>query len=208
MTAPFAPLFAAVPAPALWWVDAAVAALLCLALVFGAFNGLSGEAARLVAFAVALVAAGVVYTALRSTLFPEEGPAARILSLAAALAAAACVCIVLRRLLRRFLRAAIPQPLDALLGAAFRGATACVVLLAVFAVLRVIPSETLQDAVFARTVSGRLAAPALDAVERRARPGAAAEEDAAPETAPAGAVPEAGAAPAPDAAVAEPPAAW
>ncbi|MBQ9726889.1 MAG: CvpA family protein [Kiritimatiellae bacterium] len=183
MTAAASALFAAAPAPALWWIDAAVAALLCLALVFGAFNGLSGEAARLVAFAVALVAAGVVYSALRSTLFPEDGAAARILSLAAALAGAACVCIVLRRLLRRFLKAAIPQPLDALLGAAFRGATTCVVFLAVFAVLRVIPSETLQDAVFARTVSGRAAAPALDAFERRARPAPAAEDPATPEPA-------------------------
>ena len=185
MTAAF---FAAVPSPALWWLDAAVAGLLALSLVVGAFNGLSGEAARLVAFAVALVAASLVYPALRASVFPEDGAAAPILSLAAALAAAACVCIVLRRLLRRFLKAAIPQPLDALLGAAFRGATTCVVFLAVFAVLRVIPSETLQDAVFSRTVSGRTAAPVLDLFESRARPAAAgetADAPAEPEGAPA-----------------------
>lgn len=170
---------AALPSPGLWWIDAALGALLALSLVFGAFNGLSGEAARLVAFAVALVAAALVYPALRSAVFPEEGAAARILSLAAALAAAACVCIVLRRLLRRFLKAAIPQPLDSLFGAAFRAATSCVVFLAVFAVLRVIPSEPLQDAVFARTVSGRMAAPLLDAMESRAAP-AAARPDAPP----------------------------
>ena len=172
--------FAALPSPALWWIDAALAVLLALSLVFGAFNGLSGEAARLVAFAVALVAAAIVYPALRSTLFPEPGAAARILSLAAALAAAACVCIVLRRLLRRFLKAAIPQPLDSLFGAAFRAATTCGVLLAVFAVLRVIPSGTLQDAVFVRTLSGRTAAPVLDALERRAAPAAEPAAEAAP----------------------------
>lgn len=174
------PLAAAVPAPQLWWIDAALAGLLALALVFGAFNGLSGEAARLVAFAVALVAAAVVYRALRASVFPEEGAAAPILSLAAALAAGAAVCIVLRRLLRRFLKAAIPQPLDALFGAAFRGATACVVFLAAFAVLRVVPSESLQDAVFARTVSGRMAAPALDALERRRDPAPEAPAPAEP----------------------------
>ena len=48
-----AALLAAVPAPGPWWIDAALGGLLALALVFGAFNGLSGEAARLVAFAVA-----------------------------------------------------------------------------------------------------------------------------------------------------------
>ena len=182
-----ASLFAAVPAPGLWWIDAAAAGILALALVFGAFNGLSGEAARLVAFAVALVAAALVYSALRSEVFPEDGAAARILSLAAALVAASCVCIVLRRLLRRFFKAAIPQPLDALLGAAFRGATTCVVLLAVFAVLRVVPSEPLQDAVFGRTVSGQAAAAALDALGLRAPSAADAAEEppAAPaETAP------------------------
>ena len=173
--------FAAVPTPALWWLDAVVSAVLALSLVFGAFNGLSGEAARLVAFAVALVAASLVYPALRASVFPEEGAAAPILSLAAALAAGACCCIVLRRLLRRFLKAAIPQPLDALLGAAFRGATTCVVLLAAFAVLRVIPSESLQAAVFSRTVSGRAADPVLELFERRARPAA----EPAPAEAPA-----------------------
>ena len=187
MTPPpaLAAAFAALPTPGLWWIDAALGALLALSLVFGAFNGLSGEAARLVAFAVALVAAALVYPALRSSLFPEPGAAARILSLAAALAAAACVCIVLRRLLRRFLKAAIPQPLDSLFGAAFRAGTTCVVFLAVFAVLRVIPSEPLQDAVFPKTVSGRMAAPLLDALERCAAPAAETDAPAAPGPAPA-----------------------
>ena len=174
-------LLAAVPAPGPWWIDAALGGLLALALVFGAFNGLSGEAARLVAFAVALVVASLAYPGLRSTAFPEDGAAARILSLAIALAAAAAVCIVLRRLLRRFLKAAIPQPSDAILGAAFRAATTCVLFLAVFAVLRVIPSAGLQSAVFEQTVSGRMAAPVLDAIERRASPAA---ETPAPEAAP------------------------
>lgn len=163
-------LFAAVPAPELWWIDAAVAGLLALSAVFGAFNGLSGESARLVAFAVALVVASLVFTAIRTGFFPDGGTAARVLSLAGALAVAACVCIVLARLLRRFLRAAIPQPLDAVLGAAFRGATTCVAFLAVFAVLRVIPFEPLQDAVFSRTVSGRMAAGALAAAGLRGAP--------------------------------------
>ena len=185
-----AALLAALPAPELWWIDAAFGCLLALAFVFGAFNGLSGEAARLVAFAVALVAAASAYPILRSSVFPEEGAAARILSLAIALAVAACACIVLRRLLRRFLKAAIPQPLDALLGAVFRGATMCVVFLALFAVLRVTPSETVQEAVFERTFSGRTAAPILDAIERRATPAAAgpaapAPDAPAPEPAPA-----------------------
>lgn len=184
-------LFAAVPAPQLWWIDAALAGLLALSLVFGAFNGLSGEAARLVAFAVALVAAAVVYPALRTSLFGGTGAGDRILSLAAALAAAACVCVVLRRLLRRFLKAAIPQPLDALFGAVFRGGTTCVVFLAVFAVLRVVPHEPLQEAVFSKTVSGRLAAPVLDSLERRAAPPAKTPAETAPETAePAAPAPE------------------
>ena len=68
------PLAAAVPAPQLWWIDAALAGLLALALVFGAFNGLSGEAARLVAFAVALVAAAVV-AALPPSARALPGPA-------------------------------------------------------------------------------------------------------------------------------------
>lgn len=182
-----APLAAAVPTPQLWWIDAALAGLLALALVFGAFNGISGEAARLVAFAVALVAAGIVYRALRASVFPEDGAAAPILSLAAALAAGACACIVLGRLLRRFLKAAIPQPLDSLCGAAFRGATTCVVFLAVFAVLRVVPSESLQDAVFARTVSGRMAAPALDLFESRVRPTPAAAPESGAASEPEGA---------------------
>ena len=77
-------LFAAVPAPELWWIDAAVAGLLALSAVFGAFNGLSGESARLVAFAVALVVASLVFTAIRTGFFPDGGTAARVLSLAAA----------------------------------------------------------------------------------------------------------------------------
>lgn len=165
------PAFAALSPPALWWIDAAAAVLIAVSLVFGAFNGLSGEAARLVAFAVGLAVASFAFAAIQASFFPEGGATGRILSVAGALAVGACVCIVLGRLLRRFLRAAIPQPFDAILGAAFRGATACVVLLAVFAALRVVPSETVQDAVFSRTVSGRMAAPVLDAVlARHARP--------------------------------------
>ena len=180
-----AALLAAVPSPELWWIDAALGGLLALALVFGAFNGLSGEAARLVAFAVALVVASLAFHGLRSAVFPEDGAAARILSLALALAGGAAACIALRRLLHRFLKAAIPQPLDALFGAVFRGATACVVFLAVFAVLRVIPSDTLQEAVFSRTVSGRTAAPVLDALEHRARPAAQPPAPGVTEPAPA-----------------------
>ena len=179
-------LFAAVPAPELWWLDAAVAGLLVLSAVFGAFNGLSGESARLVAFATALVVASAVFSAIRASFFPGGGTAGRILSLAAALAVAACVCVALARLMRRFLKAAIPQPLDAALGAVLRAATTCVAFLAVFAVLRVIPHEPLQDAVFSRTVSGRMAAAALDAAGLRGVPAAApaAAEETAPEPAP------------------------
>ena len=178
------PALAALPAPSLWWIDAAAAIVLAVSLVFGAFNGLSGEAARLVAFAVALVVASLVFSAVRDEFFPGDGTAGRVLSLAGAIAVAACVCIVLGRLLRRFLRAAIPQPFDALLGAALRGATACVVLLAFFAVIRVIPYGPLQDAVFSRTVSGRMAASVLATAGLNGAP-AAEGEAPAPDAEPA-----------------------
>ncbi len=187
------PAFAALPPPALWWIDAAVASLLALALVFGAFSGLSGEAARLVAFAVAFVVAMLVHPVLCTSVLPGDGAAERILAIAAALVAGAGAGFALFRLLRRSFRAAISQPSDSLLGAIFRAATTCVVLLAVFAVLRAIPSADLQDAVFGRTVSGRLAASVLESVELRPvplDPATLARAVPAAEPAPAAAKPE------------------
>ena len=67
------PALAALPAPSLWWIDAAAGIFLAVSLVFGAFNGLSGEAARLVAFAVGLVVASLVFSAIRAAFFPEDG---------------------------------------------------------------------------------------------------------------------------------------
>lgn len=159
------------------WIDAAVLALLVVAAVLGAVRGLAGELARLLAFATGLAVLSGASGPVRANLFPGEGASQAVLAFAVTVVAAALAGSAAGAGARRFLRLLVGQPADGIFGAMLRVCTTGAVLLAVFAFLRLLPSDNVGDVVFRQSVSGRTAAPYADWIA--ARISAAAGGDAA-----------------------------
>ena len=169
------------------WVDAAVAVLRALSLVFGAVRGLAGEVSRRLAFGTGLAVLAVAYPFVRS-FFPAEGEAHSVLAFAATVLLAAIAGAVVRAFARRFLKLLVGQPADSVIGAFLRLATTSIAVLTVFAFLRLLPIEAVRRVVFEESVSGRTALPLVERLvarvaERAALPGAAGFAPAAPDPA-------------------------
>ena len=149
------------------WIDVAVLALLGIAAVLGAVRGLAGELARLLAIATGMAVLSGASGPVRAHLFPGEGASQTILAFALTVVAAGLAGSAAGAGARRFLKLLVGQPADGILGAFVRVCTTGAVLLAVFAFLRLLPSEQVEDVVFRQSVSGRVAAPYADWIAGR-----------------------------------------
>lgn len=162
-------LLLSLPVPVLsaaGWVDAAVAILLALSLVFGAVRGLAGEVSRLLAFGTGLAVLAVAYPFVRS-FFPDEGEAHSVLAFAATILLAAVAGALVRTAARRFLKLLVGQPADSVIGAFLRLATTSIAVLMVLAFLRLLPIDAVRRVVFEESVSGRTALPLVERLVER-----------------------------------------
>jgi uncharacterized membrane protein required for colicin V production len=193
------PLLATAPSlSAAGWVDAVCAVVLVVAVVVGSVRGLTGELSRLFAFATALAVVALAYAPIRENLLPDDGEGSRILAFAGAVLLAAVMGALVRWGVRRFLRMLVGQPVDGIAGAVLAALSTAIVLLMVFSFARLLPIPPVQETLFEKSVSGRVALPLVDRLVERAFNTAAEPAPAPVAEAPAAAEPSAPpAAPAP-----------
>lgn len=151
------------------WIDAIVAVVAAIAVLSGAIRGLGGELGRIAACIVGITVGFFAHAPIRANLFPGSAETYAVLAIAATAVAAILAGLLAKWLVGKFLRILIGQPADSILGAVFAGISAAVVLLAVFAVVRVIPLDSVQETVFKKSMSGQFAAPVVDSFINRAK---------------------------------------
>lgn len=162
-------LLAIVPSlSAAGWADAVCASILAVAVVVGAVRGLTGELSRLFAFATALAVVALAYAPIRENLLPDDGEGSRILAFAGAVLLAAAMGALVRWGARRFLRLLVGQPLDGVAGAVLAALSTSIVLLMAFSFARLLPIPAVQETLFEKSVSGRVALPLVDRLVDRA----------------------------------------
>ncbi len=164
------------------WVDAACAVVLVVAVVVGSVRGLTGELSRLFAFATALAVVALAYAPIRENLLPDDGEGSRILAFAGAVLLAAVMGALVRWGVRRFLRMLVGQPVDGIAGAVLAAISTSIVLLMAFSFARLLPIPPVQETLFEKSVSGRVALPLVDRLVERAFHTSAPEPDPAPVT--------------------------
>ena len=175
------PLLATAPSlSAAGWVDAVCAVVLVVAVVVGSVRGLTGELSRLFAFATALAVVALAYAPIKENLLPDDGEGSRILAFAGAVLLAAVMGALVRWGARRFLRMLVGQPVDGVAGAVLAALSTAIVLLMVFSFARLLPIPPVQETLFEKSVSGRVALPLVDRLVERAFHTSAAEPEPAP----------------------------
>ena len=161
------------------WVDAVCAVVLVVAVVVGSVRGLTGELSRLFAFATALAVVALAYAPIRENLLPDDGEGSRILAFAGAVLLAAVMGALVRWGVRRFLRMLVGQPVDGIAGAVLAAISTAIVLLMAFSFARLLPIPPVQETLFEKSVSGRVALPLVDRLVERAFHTSAAEPEPA-----------------------------
>ena len=159
------------------WVDAVCAVVLVVAVVVGSVRGLTGELSRLFAFVTALAVVALAYAPIRENLLPDDGEGSRIIAFAGAVLLAAVMGALVRWGARRFLRMLVGQPVDGVAGAVLAALSTAIVLLMAFSFARLLPIPAVQETLFEKSVSGRVALPLVDRLVERAFRSGAAEED-------------------------------
>ncbi len=151
------------------WVDAIVAVALALAALAGAIRGLGGELGRIAACIVGITVGYFAHAPIRQNVFTGSAETYAVLAVAATAVAAVLAGLLAKWLVSRFLRILIGQPADSILGAVLCCFSSAVVLLAVFAVVRMIPIGSVQETVFEKSMSGRFASPIVESFINRAK---------------------------------------
>lgn len=151
------------------WIDAVAVTVIALSAVAGAVRGLGGELGRIAACIAGVAAGCFVHAPIRERVFSGGADSYAALAVAAAAVVAVLAGLLVKWAVGRFLRVLVGQPADSVLGAVFCCASSAAVMLAVFAVARIVPLEPVRKTVFEKSASGRFAAPIVDSFINRAK---------------------------------------
>lgn len=148
-------------------IDIAAAVLIIVFCIAGSVRGMAGECARLLALGTGVVVVRLLYPLLKTHVFDGEEIPWRILAMVGAIAAAAVAGVLVHWLSKKFIRILVGQPADAIVGAAMAIATTVLAIVVGLFFLYSVPSESLHEIVFERSITGRCTKPLIEHYRER-----------------------------------------